>query len=188
MSIAGRLRDELVAVVGTTAYFAACFGVLLLLKELVLAEYDIRFRRLSMALLGALVLAKVVLVLEHVPLRPARGQPPAWLDVLARTALYGCGAVAVLLLEKAFETRHEYGGFGKAVAGVTGHVDINHVWAAGIAVVVSLLGFNVLSILRRHLGMRGLVQIFMTPVPEKPSHRGPVARRPGGSPAPTAGA
>lgn len=36
-----KLRDEAKAIALTTAYFAACFGVLLLLKMLILAEYQI---------------------------------------------------------------------------------------------------------------------------------------------------
>jgi hypothetical protein len=37
------------------------------LKVLVLEDYQIRFGRFPMVLIGALVLAKVVLILEHVP-------------------------------------------------------------------------------------------------------------------------
>ena len=63
-----KLKHELEAVVVVTLYFAAWLGVLMVLKKLVLAEYQIQFRGLSMVLVGSLVLAKVVLVLEHVPL------------------------------------------------------------------------------------------------------------------------
>lgn len=44
------------------------FGVLVLLKALVLVEYNIGFAGLSLALVGALVVAKVVLILENIPL------------------------------------------------------------------------------------------------------------------------
>jgi hypothetical protein len=42
--------------------------VLIVLKQLLLAEYQIEVGGLSRTLIGALVVAKVVLVMEHVPL------------------------------------------------------------------------------------------------------------------------
>lgn len=85
-------------------------------KALVLAEYRIAFFDFSAASIGALIVAKVVLILENVPLG-------SWIDrhsgiarVVGRTVLYGVGVFIVLLLEKAFEARHEYGGFTNAVA------------------------------------------------------------------------
>jgi hypothetical protein len=68
MNIKHKLKDEIKAVGLTTLYFATWIGVLVVLKQLVLEEYRIQFNGLSMALVGALILAKVVLVLEHVPL------------------------------------------------------------------------------------------------------------------------
>jgi hypothetical protein len=67
MSLQERLGEEIKAVALTTLYFAVWFGVLIVLKELLLAEYRIEVRGLSLALVGALVVAKVVLLMEHVP-------------------------------------------------------------------------------------------------------------------------
>ena len=68
MSLPAKLRDEIRSLGLTTLFFGVWFFVLLLLKWLVLAEYRIEFHSLSMALVGALIVAKVVLVLENVPL------------------------------------------------------------------------------------------------------------------------
>ena len=57
---------------------------IVLLKYLVLAEYQVAFHGLSVALVGALVLAKVVLVLEHVALGQWVRARPAWVDVVLR--------------------------------------------------------------------------------------------------------
>lgn len=62
-------HEQQVRVGAATIYFAAWLSLLILLKVLVLEEYHIRFRGLSTVVVGALVLAKVVLVLEHVPQR-----------------------------------------------------------------------------------------------------------------------
>jgi hypothetical protein len=74
-----------------------------------------------------LILAKVVMVQEYVPLGAWVRERPAWVDVMVRTALYSFGVIVVLLLEKGFEGRHEYGSFGLSLAAVFQHEDINHI-------------------------------------------------------------
>lgn len=169
MSFRDKLRHEAKAVALTTAYFAACFGMLLLFKSLILAEYQIEFHGLSKALVGALIVGKVVLLMEHVPLGAWGRRQRAWVDAVVRTALYGCGVVVVLLVEKAVEGRHEAGGIGRALVSVLEREDIRHVWATAIAVTVALLGFNMFSVLRRGIGHRELSQLFLSPIPQRPN-------------------
>jgi hypothetical protein len=92
---------------------------------------------------------------------------PAWVEVLWRTALYAAGVVVVLLLEKGFEGRHAYGGFWQSLKSLFERADLNHVWANAICISGALLGYNALSVIRRHLGDGGLIAIFQEPVPEE---------------------
>ena len=163
MSAMEKIRQEVTAIALTTAYFAAWFTAILGIKALILAEYQIPFHRYSMAFVGALVAAKVVLVLERVPL----GTWPAWIDVCIRTVLYGVGVVVVLLLEKAIEGRNEHGGVWPALRQVFHHADIHHVWATTIGIGGALLVFNALSALRGHVGDRALMRMLRTPVPRQ---------------------
>lgn len=163
MTVHEVVRDELKALALTTLYFAVWFGIVIVLKELLLAEYSIEVRGLSLALLGALVVVKVVLVLEHVPLGTWVKTRAALLDVTLRTLVYAIGIAVVLFLEKAFETRHEAGGFTNAVAHVFQHREIHHVWSTTIVVACALFGFNALTVLRRRLGDRELTRLFLAP-------------------------
>ena len=160
MSLRHAVRKEARVVFLTTLYFATWFALLVLLKKLVLEQYQIEFTGLSLALIGALIVAKVVLVLEHVSLGEWINQHPAAIDVAVRTLLYAIGVLVVLLLEKAFESRHEAGGFWPALLHVFQHRDIPHVWANTIVVACALLVFNVLAVLRRQLGEESLLQSF----------------------------
>jgi len=161
------LKDEIKAVASATFYFAVWIGVLVIIKHLVLEEYQIQFNGLSLALVGALILAKVVLVLEHVPLGAWTRNRPALFDIIFRTAMYALGVLVVLLLEKAFDGRHEYGGFGPSLIALFQHADIHHVWVNAICLSGALLGYNVLSVVRRHLGKGGLLRLFLSPLPEQ---------------------
>jgi hypothetical protein len=171
-----KLKEELRAIALATLYFSCWIGALILLKELVLAEYHIAFHHLSMALVGALVLAKVVLVMEHVPLGSWLRARPAWVDVVLRTVLYSLGVVIVLVLEKGIEGWHEHGGFGAAVKAALGSTDIDHIAANTLCVSAALFGYNVMTVVRCHLGAGGLFKLFLVPLPR--SGCAPAASRP----------
>jgi len=172
MSLRQKVMDEIRAVALATLYFGTWIGVLMVLKVLALAEYRIEFNAWSLVLVGALVLAKVVLVLEHVSLGAWIRTRPALVDVILRTVLYALGVLVVLLLEKAFEGRHENGGFGPSLAMVFQHAEIHHVWVNTICVSGALLGYNMLSVVRRHLGEGGLLRLLLSPLPEQAKENG----------------
>lgn len=164
MSIKEKLNHELKSIGLVTFFFAAWLGVFMGLKVLILEDYQIRFGSFSMVLIGALILAKVVLILEHVPLGGWRRDKPVVVDVVLRTLLYAVGTLVVMLLEKGFESRHEHGGFGPALMNVFQHRDMPLVWANAICVTGALLFYNLLSALNRHLGSGGLVKVFLSHV------------------------
>ena len=166
MGIQEKVKHELKAVILVTLFFAAWLGVLMGLKVLILEDYQIRFGSVSAVLIGALILAKVVLILEHVPLGGWLRNQPVLVDVILRTLLYALGTLVVLLLEKAFESRHEQGGVGPAVMKVFQHRDIPHILANTICVTGALLFYNLLSALNRHLGTGGLARVFLNPQKE----------------------
>jgi len=167
MNVKQRLKDEIKALLLATLYFGAWVGMLMSIKTLILEEYQIAFNGWALAAVGVLVLAKVVLVLEHVSLGTWVRNRPAWSEVLLRTSLYTMGVFVVIVLEKAFEGRHEYGGFGKALSEGFQHADGPHIWANTICVTVALLGYNILVVIRRHLGAGGLLKFFKLPLPEE---------------------
>ncbi len=168
MSFAAKLKEEIRAVLIATLYFGCWILALMVIKWLILAEYAIAFRGWSMAFVGALVLAKVVLVLEHVSLGDWVRRQPAWVDVVLRTVLYTLGVALVLILEKGFEGRHAAGGFGPAVQHLFQQADFYHVWATILCIAGALLGYNAIMVVRRHLGNRELFRIFLAPIPEEP--------------------
>ena len=167
MSFKQKLKEE-TKVIGIAAlYFGCWIGALLLLKSLILAEYKIAFHGWSVVVVGALVLSKVVLVLEHVSLGAWVRARPAWVDVVLRTVIYSLGVAMVLVLEKGFDGRHEHGGFGPSLMAVFQHADVHHVWVNTICLSGALLGYNMLSVVRQHLGEGGLIRVFLSPLPEE---------------------
>jgi hypothetical protein len=169
MGIGERVKHELKALAVAGLYFTLWLGALVVLKKLILSEYRIEFQGLSVALMGALVLSKVVLILEKVSFGSWVRRRGAWVDVALRTLLYVSGTAVVLMIEKAFEGRHEYGGFVSSLKTLFDHADINHVWLNVLCLGGALLGYNVLWVVRRHLGEGGLLRLLLAPLPEEPA-------------------
>ncbi|GKS59340.1 hypothetical protein YTPLAS18_28670 [Nitrospira sp.] len=165
LSLQQKLIHEGKAVGLATLYFGCWIAALVTLKHLILAEYHIEFHGFSKALVGVLILSKVVLVLERVSLGAWVRARPAWVDIILRTALYAGGVFLVLLAEKTIEGRHEYGGLGASLSAVFQHADSRHVLTNVVGLSGGLLGYNVLSVVRRHLGRGGLYRLFLTPIP-----------------------
>lgn len=172
MGFREKLAYELTSLVRLGLYFTAWLGALVVLKKLILDEYHIGFAGMAGALVGALVLSKVVLILENVSLGGWVSRQPAWVEVLLRTLLYSFGVVVVLLLEKALEGRHEYGGFWQALQALPNHVDISHVWVNSICLGGALLSYNVIWAIGRHLGEGALLRLMLTPLPDEAAAEG----------------
>lgn len=150
-----------------TLYFGCWLAVFVLIKYLLLAEYQVAFSDFSIALFGALVLAKVVLVLEYVPFGAWVNSRAAWVDVLLRTILYAFGVFVVLLIEKGVDGMHEYGGFVVALTTEWRQTDTHHVLLNVICLSGALLSYNMLSVVRKHLGKGALLQMFLSPLPRE---------------------
>lgn len=170
MKFLDKLKHEIKSVVLVTLFFAAWLSVFMAIKMLILEDYDIPFKGFSMALVGALILGKVVLILEHVSLGTWVRHQPVLVEVLLRTLLYAFGTLVVLLLERSFESRHEHGGVVPALANVFEHRDMPYVWVNTICLGGALLFYNLFSALKSHLGKDGLARVFLTP-PNEPSGR-----------------
>lgn len=163
-----KIKHELVSVIVLTLYFLVWISFLMLLKYLLLAHYAVGTLDMSKAVIGALVLAKVVLVLEYVPFGKRVRAQAAWVDVVLRTAFYTAGVFVVMVLEKAFESRREADGFMQAVVVLFHDVAIYHLLLSLICVSAALLSYNIISVLHKNLGKGVMLRMLRSPLPDKP--------------------
>lgn len=163
MSWKEKLKRELISLGLVMFYFALWFAFLITMKMLLLREYNVEVYGLSMAFVGALIVAKVILIMDHIPIGTWIEKQPAFVDVLFRTLLYSIGIIIILVLEKAFEARNEAGGFFEAIPYVFKQTNVNHIYVNSIAVIFSLLGFNFITLIARNLGKGGMRKILLSP-------------------------
>ena len=158
-----KLLHEIKSIARISSYFAIVFLLMMVMKKLYLEDYDIAFSSgISQALIGALIMAKVIVLVDLISFGEWLKRLPAMYDVIFRTIIYTLGVVIVIVFEKAFEKRHEAGGFMDAIPYVFSHRDIYHVWAQTIGVSLSLFAYNAFSIFQKRLGEKGVSKLFFS--------------------------
>ncbi len=160
-----KLLAEVRSILLTTTYFFCWFGGLMVIKILLLREYNIQFSGFAIVLVSALVIAKVVLLLEFIPL-PFTKDKPAWVEVTIRTFLYLAGVFLTMALEKSFEARHEYGGILEAFKNLSNQANEYHIWANTICVFGSLFIFNLWSVIKMNFGKGVFWKLMTSKIPE----------------------
>ena len=90
-----RIRKELREIGLATLYFLICFGFFLGLEKLLLGEYDVETSVLGAAVIGALVVAKVVVLLEKTSFGGRFRSGPLYVHALWRSLAYTAAGFVV---------------------------------------------------------------------------------------------
>jgi hypothetical protein len=160
MSVLKSIFKEIKTIARTATYFAIVFILMMVMKKLYLKDYDIEFTGISQAFIGALVLSKVVILMDLISLGSWVQRRPPIVDVILRTLLYTTGVWIVIILEKLFERRHDEGGIGDSISYLFSHRDIYHIWATTIGCGFSIFVYNAFSVVQRMLGRHALAKLF----------------------------
>jgi len=86
------------------------------------------------------------------------------MEVLLRTFLYLIGVAIILILEQAFEGRHEFGGFLNALKNLSKSADVNHILVNIICVFGALFFYNLGSLIVVHMGKGEFWKMINSPV------------------------
>ena len=146
------LKEELSTAGLATVYFFACFLLVMALKRLFLAQYDIAFYGLSVAFFGALVVGKVVVVLDKTGAgqRFEQRRSPL-LAALYKTLVYTLVALVVVVLEKLLHASRHAPSLTEAALEVWQERDRNHILATVLVLAPSFGGYNLYSAIDRGL-------------------------------------
>jgi hypothetical protein len=165
-----KIIEELKSSILTAIYLFAWFGVLMLIKVLLLKDYNIEFTRATIFIAGALAVSHAIDIFGKIPIF-RKSAPPAIFEVAVRIIIVLAGVFILLILEKSFEARHEFGGFINSFKNLADHADLYHIWVNTICVFGALLFFFIWTILKRHLGGKSLWDVLRSPVPGKENNK-----------------
>jgi len=160
------LLEEIKTLTPSIIFFLISFALVLLIIKLFLFRYSIHIEVLTNAILGALIAAKVALVLDKIGWGRAQGWPPIAL-VIARTLLYSVGFMAFGILERII---HGYRTTGTLQGGVDHWVenfDPGRFSAIVLLVTIVFAVFFAGREISKSLGEGGLYALFF----QRPSQR-----------------
>jgi hypothetical protein len=155
-----KIIKELKEIGLVTAYFFVCFIIVLTLKKLLLSEYTIKFYALHTAIISALIVAKVVVILDKTPLGSIFDSKSFLFKVLWRTSIYTLMVFLVTLLEHLFEYYQEKGSLALACLELWEKRNFAHFIALNMCVGVSLLLYNIYEGVDKQLGAGTLRRII----------------------------
>ncbi|HNP29066.1 MAG TPA: hypothetical protein PKK23_08485 [Nitrospirales bacterium] len=153
MEILTTLKHEAREVGLVTLYFMLCFGFILTLKKLLLATYNIEFYAFSSAMVGALIVGKVVVVLDktRAGTRLDRNHSLG-AAALYKTMIYSLCTALVLVAEKMFHAYRESGTLSEALMVVWMHQDPHIILAKILCIGLAFMGYHLYAGVDRRLG------------------------------------
>jgi len=154
------LWEELWRVIPIALFFLIGFMLVLLIVKVTLAEYSVEFSTVSRAVIGALIAAKVVLILDHTRMARAMAKLPRIVPVLGRTLFYGTAFLILALTERAIDQRHDHGGLAASFQYVATHTDLHRLLALSIGVGLVFCVYFILADIAEYLGPGVLIGIF----------------------------
>lgn len=162
MSFKEKIKEEIKHMGSVTLYFFFCFAVILMLKKLFLASYQIEFFALSSAVLGALVIGKVVVVLDNTSIGNRFRSGPLYIDVAYRSFIYTVAVFIVMVIERSFHAYSESGNLISAVIETFEGRDVAQFWATTLCVFLTFIGYEVVAAISRYMGEGELAMLFFS--------------------------
>ncbi|MGH0037625.1 MAG: hypothetical protein ACQGVK_21555 [Myxococcota bacterium] len=160
-SIGERVQGEIREIGLVSLYFLAFFLLFLSLKALLLDEYSIQTSVLGTAVVGALIVAKVVVLLEKTSFGGLLDSHRAIYHVLWRSLAYTAAVFVVTLAEHLFEYYRATGDLSSALGRLRAGEGLDHVLALNLSVGTAFVLYNVFAELERDLGPGGLRRVLL---------------------------
>lgn len=83
-----------------TGYFFLCFALFMIIKKLILFEHNITFYGWSSSIIGALLMGKVVFLIDKVPIHQFLKRLAPIYEIIFKALIYTLLVFLVLVLEK----------------------------------------------------------------------------------------
>lgn len=154
------ITKELRAAILPIIFFVAVFHLVALTKTLILEGYRITPAGAAFATIGALIVAKVVLIADKLPFINLFSTKPLMFSVLWKTMIYGFLFLVFRSIEEIISLLSKYGSLGGASEHLIAEVSWPHFWAIQIWLIVSLLLYCSASEIVRLFGAAEIKKAF----------------------------
>ncbi len=159
-NIGQKVKHELRELIPVTIFFFVAFQLLAFTETMMLEQYGIRVSVFLSATVGALVVAKVVLIADHLPLINRFPEKPLIYNVIWKTCIYFTASLIVRYVEHLIEAWRGAASFAEANRHLIDEIVWPHFWGVQLWLLVLLLVYCALRELVRALGRDRIIRLF----------------------------
>jgi hypothetical protein len=155
------IRRELKEALIPTIFFLLLFHLAVFTRSLLLESYGITVVKASVATIGALIVAKAILIADKLPWTARFSGKPLLIGVLWKTATYTLLCLAFRFVEELVPLVTKYGGVMTAARHFLEEVSWPHFWALQIWLLIALAMYAAVVELDAHLGSGSVRKAFL---------------------------
>ena len=161
MKLFNTLKHEFLKLLPPTVFFLVAFTLILATQRLIEREYGIPLMGFGMAIIGALLVAKVVLIVDMLPFVNKFPDRPLLYNTLWKTGIYFIAALLVRYMEHLIPLWMKQGDFIEAHRSLMEEVIWPHFWLVQMWLVVLFFIYCAMRELVRVIGREKVVQMFI---------------------------
>jgi len=161
------IKHEFYEVLPPTIFFLISFHIIAINRLLMLRQYGLPLSSVAGATIGALLVAKVVLIADQIGIVNRFPEKPLIYNVVWKTVIYTIASLFVHYLEHLVPVWWHMGDFGAANRHVVDEIVWPHFWAIQIWLVVLLFVYCSMRALIRAVGRERVIGMFF----RDPAHR-----------------
>ncbi|MFA6610680.1 MAG: hypothetical protein WCT15_07535 [Candidatus Omnitrophota bacterium] len=159
-NIFARIKKGFLEILPAFVFFLIMFHVLVVTRALTLRAYDITVHSTAVAVIGALIVAKAILISDKLPfLNLYPGKPLVW-NVALKTVVFGMLTFFFLSIEELLHQSHKYGSIAIGCEHLKTDVVWPAFWAREIWLIILILFYCAAIELARVVGPIKVKEIF----------------------------
>jgi len=155
------IKHELIEVLPPTFFFFIAFNVISISEKLMLEEYGIKFSGLVNAAIGALLVAKAIMLTDQIKFINKYLDKPLMYNVIWKTFIYCLVTLVVQYIEEFIPLWLKYRSVQIAIQRGRDEIIWSHFWAIHILVVFLLSLYVSFRELARTIGEKEFLKIFL---------------------------
>ncbi len=161
MKLPHTLKHEFLLVIPPTVFFFITFCLLITTQRLIDKEYGIPLAGFGGALVGALIVGKVVLVVDNLRFMNKFPEKPLIYNVVWKTGIYFLATLLVRYLEHVVPLVVKFGNFAEAHEYLWEKIVWPHFWLIQMWLIVLFFAYCSLREMIRAMGTREFAAMFL---------------------------
>jgi len=155
-----KISEEIREVLGISLFFYVVFLIFQIYKKITLIEYDIEYAALGTALIGALILGKVVFLIDKLPLTKKMDYGPKIYGIVYRSFIYLIGYAAFSFVEHLIKGLFSGINLMESISHSLNEILSLEFAGRSLLIFITFLFFNIYWTIRNHIGAREVYSLF----------------------------